>query len=480
MVELLAPAGSYESLVAAVNAGADAVYMGASRFGARAYADNPDTDRFIDGLHYAHRYGAKVYMTVNTLFKEAELAELRDFLLPYYQEGVDAVLVQDLGALSIMRESFPDLPLHASTQMTVTDARSAELARQLGVCRVVPARELSLDEIRDIHDRVDVEIETFVYGAMCYCYSGQCLMSSLIGGRSGNRGRCAQSCRLPYSCGFGGRTEQGRLLSMKDLNALAILPELVSAGICSFKIEGRMKSPRYTAGVTSVWRKYIDRYMEMYGESAASTNEIDTNESYTDKTDGNQPNEYKLTEISSKLDKTSSKNNDERVCRDDWQIDPADLRMLSELFDRGGTTDGYYHRDNGREMMAWDEKKDPGAKESLYAYLDGKYVNVTRTAGISGKAIFHIGEPSSLTAEYRGRQVTVTGDIPAQATGKPMTSDDLRRQLEKTGGTPYRWNGLDIEADDGIFVPVSRLNDLRRRALEALEREVQDGYKRTV
>ncbi len=439
--------------------------MGASRFGARAYANNPDTDRFIDGLHYAHRYGARVYMTVNTLFKEEELKELRDFLLPYYLEGVDAVLVQDLGALSIIRESFPDMPLHASTQMTVTDARSAGLARELGVCRVVPARELSLEEIRDIHDRVDVEIEAFVYGAMCYCYSGQCLMSSLIGGRSGNRGRCAQSCRLPYSCSFAGRTAEGRLLSMKDLNALALLPELVSAGICSFKIEGRMKSPRYTAGVTSVWRKYIDRYMEMYGESAdtcrANAGRADTGRANISRSD-------------------ISKANTDRTNKGDWRIDPADLRMLSDLFDRGGTTDGYYHRYNGREMMAWDEKKDPGVREALYAYLDEKYVNVTRIAEISGTAVFHIGEPSRLTVQYAGSSVTVTGDMPAPATGRPMTADDLRRQLEKTGGTSYRWSMLDIEADDGIFVPVSRLNDLRRRALEALEKEVQDAYKRTV
>jgi U32 family peptidase len=435
MIEVLAPAGSYESLVAAVNAGADAVYMGASRFGARAYADNPDTDRFIDGLHYAHRYGAKVYMTVNTLFKNSELEELHDFLLPYYKEGVDAVLVQDLGALRLIREQFPDLPLHASTQMTVTDARSAAMAKKLGVCRVVPARELSLAEVRDIHEKVDVEIETFVYGALCYSYSGQCLMSSMIGGRSGNRGRCAQSCRLPYSCRADGKTVEGKLLSMKDLNALAILPELAQAGICSFKIEGRMKSPRYTAGVTSIWRKYVDRYLKMTSE------------------------------------KTSPEN---------WSVDPKDLVFLSDLFDRGGTTEGYYHQHNGRDMMAWEEKKEPGAKEALYAYLDEKYVDVIKTVDISGHAVFRLGEPSRIMVSGYDKSVTVTGDEPMAATGRPMEAADLDKQLRKTGGTPYRWKALDIDADAGIFVPVSRLNDLRRRALEAFEKEVQHDHQRTM
>ncbi len=429
MIEVLAPAGSYESLVAAVNAGADAVYMGASRFGARAYADNPDTDRFMDGLHYAHRYGVKVYMTVNTLFKDSELDELYDFLLPYYREGVDAVLVQDLGALSLIHREFPDLPLHASTQMTVTDARSAELARRLGVCRVVPARELSLNEIRNIKEHVDVEIETFVYGAMCYSYSGQCLMSSLIGGRSGNRGRCAQSCRLAYTCSYKGKTAQGRLLSMKDLNALELVPELAQAGICSFKIEGRMKSPRYTAGVTSVWRKYADRYLSNAAE---------------------------------------------------WSVDPKDLRFLADLFDRGGTTSGYYHRQNGRDMMAWEEKKNPGAKEALYAYLDERYVNAVRTTEITGRAVFRLGEPAVLTVSNGELTVQATGAEPERAVGRPMAESDLRRQLEKTGATAYRWKRLEIEADDGIFIPVSRLNELRRSALDALETEVQHAYQRTV
>ena len=199
MVELLAPAGSYESLRAAVNAGADAVYIGGSRFGARAYADNPDEDALLDGIRYCHLHGKKLYMTVNTLLKEEELEqELYSYLFPYYQAGLDGVIVQDFGVVQYLAEHFPKLPVHASTQMTITGCDSVRVLQRHGVTRVVPARELSLDEVQQIIEETGIEVETFVHGALCYCYSGQCLFSSMIGGRSGNRGRCAQPCRLPF------------------------------------------------------------------------------------------------------------------------------------------------------------------------------------------------------------------------------------------------------------------------------------------
>lgn len=187
-LEVLAPAGSIESMKAAVAAGADAVYMGGSRFGARAYADNPDEDGLLKAIDYIHLHGRRLYLTVNTLFREEEMEDLYSYLLPYYREGLDAVIVQDLGAMSFIRQQFPGLDIHASTQMTITGSYGAKLLKELGAVRVVTARELSLEEIRKIHDQVDVEIESFVHGALCYCYSGQCLMSSLIGGRSGQQG----------------------------------------------------------------------------------------------------------------------------------------------------------------------------------------------------------------------------------------------------------------------------------------------------
>ena len=264
-VEILAPAGSYESMKAAVNAGADAVYIGGSRFGARAYAENLDEETMLKAIDYVHLHGCRLYMTVNTLMKEEELAGLFEYLNPYYMQGLDAAIVQDFGVFSYLRDHFPGLHLHASTQMTITGPYGARLLKEMGASRIVTARELSLEEIREIRDQVDIEIESFVHGALCYCYSGQCLMSSLIGGRSGNRGRCAQTCRLPYEVKQGGRPlnkkEERYVLSLKDLCTLDLIPDMVEAGVYSMKIEGRMKSPRYTAGVVSVYRKYVDRYL---------------------------------------------------------------------------------------------------------------------------------------------------------------------------------------------------------------------------
>ena len=245
-VEVLAPAGSMESMKAGISAGADAIYMGGSRYGARAYADNPEEDRFLEAIDYVHLHGKKIYMTVNTLMKEEELEDLTDYLRPYYERGLDAVIVQDIGAIRKIREVFPDLPVHASTQMTITGPEGAALMTRMGAVRIVTARELSLEEIRRIYQETGVEIESFVHGALCYCYSGQCLFSSLIGGRSGNRGRCAQTCRLPFDVlrrldennpnenkkqkkenGVLNPGDSKYVLSLKDLCTLDILPDIL-------------------------------------------------------------------------------------------------------------------------------------------------------------------------------------------------------------------------------------------------------------
>lgn len=301
-VELLAPAGNYEAFLGALNAGADAVYLGGERFGARAYADNFDEEQILRALHVAHFYGKKIYLTVNTLLKERELAELSAYLSPFYEAGLDGVIVQDFGVFCHIREQFPGLPLHVSTQMAVTGARGAAFLKEQGAVRIVPARELSLDEIRDLKE-TGVEVECFIHGAMCYCYSGQCLFSSILGGRSGNRGRCAQPCRLPYEMYDGAERflMKGYPLSLKDMCTLEYLPKLLSAGIDSFKIEGRMKRPEYAAGVTAIYRKYIDRY---YREGA------------------------------------------ER-----YQVDSADMDRLRGLYIRSEIQTGYYERHNGKEMI---------------------------------------------------------------------------------------------------------------------------------
>ena len=259
-IEVLAPAGSMDSMKAAFHAGADAVYMGGSRFGARAYADNPQEEDLKRAIDYAHIHGKKLYLTMNTLFKERELEEEAfSFLKPYYEEGLDGIIIQDLGLMAFLKECFPNLPLHGSTQMTITGTDMAQWLEKQGLERIVLSRELSLDEIRKIRSCTNMELEVFVQGALCYCYSGQCLMSSFIGGRSGNRGRCAQPCRLPYQ--VADHRESDHILSPKDICTLNDIPNLVEAGAYSFKIEGRMKKPEYAAMTAWLYRHYVDAYL---------------------------------------------------------------------------------------------------------------------------------------------------------------------------------------------------------------------------
>lgn len=456
--EVLAPAGSMESMMAAVHAGADAVYMGGSRFGARAYADNPEEDRFLEAIDYAHLHGCRLYMTVNTLVKERELGELYGFLRPCYERGLDGVIVQDLGVLSFVRQHFPDLPVHASTQMTVTGPRFARILKEQGASRIVTARELSLGELARIHREVDIEIESFVHGALCYCYSGQCLLSSFIGGRSGNRGRCAQPCRLPYDV-QGARDKERYVMNLKDLCTLDILPDILEAGVYSLKIEGRMKSPRYTAGVVSVYRKYVDRYLARG--------------------------------------------------REGYQVDPADQELLLDLFDRGGHTDGYYRRHNGRDMVALKEK--PAFRQvdqELFKRLDAEYVNRKKQEPVRGVLQVTEGEPVRLEVSLAGQgagdsgpadpraggtreqgpgitgpavrqpRAAVTGPVVQSARSHPMTSDQLRKQMEKTGNSPFCFEALDIRLEGSCFLPVQAVNQLRRQGFQALEEAVLTAYRR--
>ncbi|MDE5863461.1 MAG: U32 family peptidase, partial [Lachnospiraceae bacterium] len=309
--EILAPAGSMEALRAAVCAGADAVYLGGSRFGARAFADNFDESALVEAIEYCHMYGVKVYLTVNTLFRHEEIEELYDYMAPLYEAGLDAVIVQDLGVVYYIHKQFPKMPIHASTQMTITTSYAYDMLKNYGVTRIVPARELSMEEIRKLKEQSAVpEVEVFVQGALCYSYSGQCLMSSMLGGRSGNRGRCAQTCRLPYSAyDMQGRKMTGDgqyLLSLKDLCGLEAVPELMEAGIDSFKIEGRMKRPEYVAVCVEAYRTVVDAW---------------------------------------------SKGNCSDKLIDEWK------GKMAQVFNRSGFTEGYYHQQNGKGMMS---AKTPG------------------------------------------------------------------------------------------------------------------------
>ncbi|MCF0142169.1 MAG: U32 family peptidase, partial [Parasporobacterium sp.] len=259
--EVLAPAGTMEALIAAVNAGADAVYVGGSFFSARAFAGNFDEEELIRAIEFCHLYGVKLYMTVNTLLKSDEMERLPAYMEPYYHAGVDGIIVQDVGVAAVLKEHFPDLPLHGSTQMSITSRHGAALLKSMGFTRVVPARELSIEEIKNIKANVDIEIETFIHGAMCFAYSGKCLLSSYLGGRSGNRGRCAQPCRHMYKINTPSGTVNEYAMSLKDMNTLSLIPEIIAAGIDSLKIEGRMKKPEYVASTVAAYVKAVDWWM---------------------------------------------------------------------------------------------------------------------------------------------------------------------------------------------------------------------------
>ena len=390
-----------------------------------------------EAIDYAHLHGCRIYMTVNTLVKEREMKELYSYLLPYYEQGLDAVIVQDMGVFSFVKRHFPDLDVHASTQMTVTGAPGAALIGRMGASRIVTARELSLEEIEEIYRETGAEIESFVHGALCYCYSGQCLFSSLIGGRSGNRGRCAQTCRLPFSVRRGKELLNGKnekyVLSLKDLCSLDILPDILEAGVFSLKIEGRMKSPRYTAGVVSIYRKYVDQYMK-YG-------------------------------------------------RKGYQVDPADRKTLLDLFDRGGQTEGYYREHNGRDMVVLKEK--PAFREEnrpLYDYLDKTYVNASLQEPVLGWARAAEGEELRLKLQTDSFGSTIEAEVsggPVQtAKNQPMAAERIEKQLNKTGNTPFYFQSLQVETEGNCFIPVQELNELRRNAFEKLETQILSQFRR--
>ncbi len=440
-VELLAPAGNYESFLGAINAGADAVYLGGAKFGARAYADNFTEEEICKSIRYAHLFGKRVYLTVNTLIKESEFEEVIPYLKPYYDEGLDGVIVQDIGAFMAIKEAYPELSLHVSTQMTVTGAYAAKMLKEMGAVRIVPARELSLEEIRSMKEETGLELETFIHGAMCYCYSGQCLFSSILGGRSGNRGRCAQPCRLPYkvSSGIDGVQKELRNgknksikeqypLSLKDMCSIAFLPQLIEAGIDSFKIEGRMKKPEYAAGVTAIYRKYIDLYLQ---EGAGA-----------------------------------------------YKVDPEDLKTLSSLYIRSGIQDGYYFKHNGADMVTLSSPAYSGSDDALLAAIRKQYIETVQKKQIMMYASFEIGHPCELTLTCGDVSVTVTGDIVNEAANQPITKDNIWKSLLKLGNSPFIANKEDvvITLSDGAFYALKALNELRRNGVEKLEKELGEAF----
>ncbi len=499
--EILAPCGSYDILVAAIAAGADACYIGGNKYGARAYATNFDTDSIVRAIDYAHLHDAKLYLTINTLFKQNEISDLFNYIKPYYEAGLDAVIVQDLGVFYVVKELFPDISIHCSTQMNINSVHGARLMYEHGAHRIVTAREMSLSEIKTIKDEIpQLELEAFVHGAMCYSYSGQCLMSSFAGGRSGNRGRCAQPCRKCYGKDY--------ILSMKDMCSLENIPAIIDGGIDSLKIEGRMKNSYYVASAVDAYRTMRDMY---------------------------------LNGIFSIKEAEKAK------------------KRLANVYNRGGFCDGYFFMHNGPEMISSTRPNNQGVKtgylkqinngsidiklcENLYrgdvlelktnkneiieitSGIDGKCGNVVRLNApktkylqknqdiyrtkcqyildethrqflcdkaadriklpLSFKMFAKIGEPFKAIVSCRnnGRVFSAEYIYGKVEACKNQTTDvqNIIQKISQLGNTDYYFEDINISVDNNAFIPLGVIKQLRRSSIDMLEAEIIDSYRRSI
>lgn len=507
MVELLAPAGSREALVAAVENGANAIYLAGNAFGARAYASNFDREALREAIHFAHLRRVAIHVTVNTIVADEEMGPLRDYLRFLYEAGADAVLVQDLGVARVVHETVPDLPLHASTQMSVSSLEGVRALAELGFTRVVLARELSLKEIRHICAHAPVEIETFMHGALCVCYSGQCLMSSMIGGRSGNRGRCAQPCRLPYTL----VDEKGQdvlgdkagsyLLSPRDLSTIDVIPDLIEAGVSSLKIEGRMKRPEYVATVVRTYREAIDTYYAGKGYAVTQEERDDLaqifNRDFTTAYLEGRPGKAMMSDRRPNnrgllIGRVTAYDWDARIVTvklsgrlglgdqvDFWvKVGGRVTATISALTDakgraveegQAGDTVSFAIpsavRDHDRVFKVYDARLMERAKET---YASGAPVRRIPVA-IAVRAA--VGEPLTVTlcdAEgHRGEGRTDFIGEPARK--RPLSEEIIRKQVSRLGTSVYEMKSLHCDIAGEVMVPMSEINEARRKAVEALD-----------
>ena len=406
--ELLCPVGSDEALYAAVRSGADAVYMGYGRFNARRSARNFADDEFKNAVEYCHIRGVKVYLTLNTLVAEGEITDVTKTVKLACEAGVDAFIVQDLGLVRLLKRLCPDMPLHASTQMTVTSPSALYELKELGFERVVLAREMNRREIAELCDvahRIGIETELFVHGALCMCVSGQCYMSAIIGRRSGNRGYCAQPCRLP--------SKDGKYpLSLKDLSLIDYLDEIENIGVDSLKIEGRMKRPEYIAAATAAFRQVLDN----------------------------------------------------GFCDDEL------LSRLMDVFSRSGHTDGYFVGKRGVEMFGHRTETDLAASGSAVSGLKALYRNERQSVAVDISFFAKIGQETKMTMSDGKNAVTVFGQMPQIAENKALGHEDIKNRCSKLGGTPYYCNNFECEIDDNIAIPVSEINRMKRECTELIDK----------
>ncbi|MGN0492710.1 MAG: U32 family peptidase, partial [Acutalibacteraceae bacterium] len=408
--EVLSPVGNGEMLVAACRAGANAVYLGAKEFSARRNAENFDDNALKEAVKYCHIRGVKVYLTLNIQIKDGELSSAVDLARRAYNYGVDGIIIADLGLAAVLHKSIPALNLHASTQMTVHTPAALTILKNAGFTRVVAAREMSREELRELCKRakeLNIEVEVFVHGALCMSVSGQCLLSAFLGSRSGNRGLCAGPCRLPFAVKGG----TGYDLSLKDLSLLPHIKELCDMGVTSFKIEGRMKRPEYVAAATAACREALDS--------------------------GSVPTELENT--------------------------------LKNVFSRSGFTDGYYVNRLGRDMFGIRTKEDVTSADKAFPKIHELYRAERRTVKINAEITVTKDMPVMLTLGDGENRVTVKGDIPKTAQNRPITPESLRAGLDKFGSTPYLLKEIAVECGEGLYVSAAQINSIRREAAELLD-----------
>ena len=497
--ELLSPAGGWEALTAAVQNGADAVYMGGNQFNARRLADNFDREALRKAIQYAHLYGVRIYVTVNILIKEKEWEELESFLKELEEFAADGVIVQDLGAARYIAQNHPNLALHASTQMTIHQLEGVRILEDMGFCRIVPARELTLEELKYISENSGLELETFIHGALCVSYSGQCLMSSMLGGRSGNRGMCAQPCRLAYNLDKG-KNSKGRPtypISMKDLSTLDFLEEILDAGVTSLKIEGRMKRAEYVAVVTREYRKALDSIRDTGhyrpdGIAEEKLLQIFNRGGFTkgyyygtdheDRYAREKPNHWgiylgKVRKVDGSIVWIALEDNVETGDGIEFWMKGSGSRgqLVSPLLREGRKVD----RGSKGQLVGIRSsvRPEPGtpvyrtSKASQRKEAEASYRNIyNRKIPVSAVASFRIGRnPALALRDTDGTLGKASSEYIVQPARKnALTEEEIRLHLNKLGDTPFAITDFALECDKGIFLPVSLLNQLRREAARNL------------
>lgn len=493
-VELLAPAGSMESLYASINSGTDAVYLGGNKFSARASASNFDNENMKIAVDYCHSYGVKIYVTMNTILKESELSQAIKYVGYLYEIGVDALIIQDLGLLKIIQENYKDFEVHASTQMTIHNGEGALYFKEKGFTRVVLSRELSLEEIRYISKDLGVETEMFIHGALCICYSGQCLMSSMIGGRSGNRGRCAQPCRMQYTLKSKNMGEKkGFLLSPKDVCTVEDIKDIIKSGTSSLKIEGRMKRPEYVAGTVENYRKAIDKEMKntKYNVIEGTKtllqlfNREGFSKAYLYKNVGKDMMSYSFPKNTGvEIGKTQESGDvilEETIILGDGIRFGEKGFTLSKIIKDGIEVK---EANKGDKVKLFPKEYRKGdilfrtSSKALFSSLEDSIKPFYKKIDIKGYVEFKIGKVISLSTTFLGKTYEVQGEIVEKAEQKALGKERIAEALKKSGEYPYKIKDIEFKEYEEGFIKISALNNLRRELFEKIQREVTAKYRR--